>query len=224
MKGLEIKDLSVQTADGQSIIRHLSLHFDDSQIYALVGHNGCGKTTLVETIMGRPNHIVTGGQILLDGEDIAKLPTEQRAKRGLFLALQQPVEAPGISYSDFIRTALVNLGGQHCDFFTVLSDLQDEAKALGFRHFDYRRDLNVGFSGGEKKKSEIIQLFALRPRFAFLDEPDSGLDKDSVNRLAEQLRQLDFPITLIIISHHDRLLSQLQPSATYNLEKLNAPA
>lgn len=220
MKGLEIKDLSISTNDGTPILDKVSLPLKDNQVYALLGRNGRGKSTLVNAIMGSPAYRITHGQILLDGQDITSWTPDQRAKAGLFLAHQYPAEVPGVSYGNFLRTALVNVKGRGFVFADVLKELTSHAQQLGFTHFDYQRDLNVGFSGGEKKKSEILQMLALRPRFAFLDEPDSGLDKMSVRRLAKVLRRLDYPTTLVIISHSDQLLDALQPDATYNLEEL----
>ena len=206
MKGLDIQNLSVATKESKEILHGVTMHFSDHQVYALLGRNGSGKSTLVSTIMGHPHYQITGGQILLDGEDITNLPADERAKRGLFLAMQYPAEVAGVSYANFLRTALARLTNNDFNFLEALNELNSEAKRLGFRHFDPERDLNVGFSGGEKKKSEILQMLILKPRFAFLDEPDSGLDKPSVKELGEQLSKLDYPTTLVIISHHDHLL------------------
>lgn len=220
MKGLKINNLSVATTDGTKILHNISLSFHDGSTYALLGRNGCGKSTLVNVIMGSPEYTVTSGQIALDGVDITNWTPDQRAKAGLFLAHQYPAEIPGVSYGNFLRTVLVNLKSNDFIFGEVLKELEANAKALGFADFDYHRNLNVGFSGGEKKKSEILQMLALRPRFAFLDEPDSGLDKASVRRLAKVLATLNYPTTLIVISHHNHLLEALQPSAVYNMEEL----
>lgn len=200
------------------------MHFNDQKIYALLGRNGSGKSTLVNTIMGHPHYKVTGGKIMLDDEDITNLPADERAKRGLFLAMQYPAEVAGVSYANFLRTALARLTNNNFNFLEALNQLQDEAKRLGFRHFDPERDLNVGFSGGEKKKSEILQMLILKPRFAFLDEPDSGLDKPSVKELCEQLSNLDYSTSLIIISHHDHLLEAVKPNQVYDMEQLNGQA
>ena len=219
MKGLLIDHLSVTTESGKPILNDVSIKFDDNYRYALVGQNGCGKSTLLNAIMGSPVYVVTGGHILLDGTDLADATTDERAKLGLFLASQYPAEIEGVSYADFLRTSLDSLGVKY-QFNDILTNLQTNAKKLGFRNFDYNRDLNVGFSGGEKKKSEILQMLALKPRFAFLDEPDSGLDKISVRRLAELLNEINYPTTLVIVSHHDYLLNSFNNLTTYNLEEL----
>lgn len=221
MSGIKIKNLTVQ-AGSRTIINDLSLDLADNQIYILRGHNGCGKSTLVNAIMGSPDYTVTKGNILLDEQDITDLSTDERAKLGLFIAMQYPVEIAGISYADFLRVSLQSLD-KLTDFSVVLKNLQQNAALLGFANFDYHRDLNVGFSGGEKKKSEILQMLALRPRFAFLDEPDSGLDQQSVQLLSNCLHNLDYPTSLIIITHNQQLLDNLavKPANIINLEKIN---
>lgn len=221
MSGIKIKNLTVQ-AGSRTIINDLSLDLTDNQIYILRGHNGCGKSTLVNAIMGSPDYTVTKGNILLDEQDITDLSTDERAKLGLFIAMQYPVEIAGISYADFLRVSLQSLD-KLTDFSVVLKNLQQNAALLGFTNFDYHRDLNVGFSGGEKKKSEILQMLALRPRFAFLDEPDSGLDQQSVQLLSNYLHNLDYPTSLIIITHNQQLLDSLavKPANIINLEKIN---
>lgn len=221
MSGIKIKNLTVQ-AGSRTIINDLSLDLADNQIYILRGHNGCGKSTLVNAIMGSPDYTVAKGNILLDEQDITDLSTDERAKLGLFIAMQYPVEIAGISYADFLRVSLQSLD-KLTDFSVVLKNLQQNAALLGFTNFDYHRDLNVGFSGGEKKKSEILQMLALRPRFAFLDEPDSGLDQQSVQLLSNCLHNLDYPASLIIITHNQQLLDNLavKPANIINLEKIN---
>ena len=221
MSGIKIKNLTVQ-AGSRTIISDLSLDLADNQIYILRGHNGCGKSTLVNAIMGSPDYTVTKGNILLDEQDITDLSTDERAKLGLFIAMQYPVEIAGISYADFLRVSLQSLD-KLTDFSVVLKNLQQNAALLGFTNFDYHRDLNVGFSGGEKKKSEILQMLTLRPRFAFLDEPDSGLDQQSVQLLSNCLHNLDYPTSLIIITHNQQLLDNLavKPANIINLEKIN---
>ena len=224
MKGLRVEHLSVATIEGKPIFRDVTLDFQDNARYALLGRNGSGKSTLVNVIAGHPHYQITGGKIILDGEDITHLKADERAKRGIFLAMQYPAEIPGVSYANFLRTSLAKLTDNQFNFLEVLNQLQTEATNLGFQHFDYNRDLNVGFSGGEKKKSEILQMLILKPRFAFLDEPDSGLDKISVKYLSDRLRALDYPTTLIIISHHDQLLAAVHPTTTYDMEQFNAVA
>lgn len=218
MRGLELKGLTVKTNDGKTILKDISMRFQDRKNYALLGENGSGKSSLVNAIMGHPYYKITAGKILLDDIDITKLKPNEKAKLGLFLANQYPAEINGVSYGNFLRTALCNLTNNNFNYLEALERLQQEAKRLGFNDFDYNRDLNVGFSGGEKKKSEILQMLVLKPRFAFLDEPDSGLDKPSVKKLAERLADLDYPTSLIIISHHDRLLQSVKLSKTYTLK------
>ena len=220
MKGLAVNNLSV-TINGKKIICNLSLSFLDNQIYALIGRNGSGKSTLLNAIMGAPGYQITSGNIRLDDQDITSMPTGERAQLGLFLAMQYPVEIVGISYADFLRAALTKLHNQKPNMTKVLEELQANARRLNFPNFDYSRDVNVGFSGGEKKKSEIMQMLAIKPRFAFLDEPDSGLDAASVRKLSTILRSLDYPTTIVIVSHNEQLLNDLRPSTTYDMEQLS---
>lgn len=220
MKGLAVNNLSV-TVNGKEIICNLSLSFLDNQIYALVGRNGSGKSTLLNAIMGAPRYQITSGNIRLDDQDITSMPTSERAQLGLFLAMQYPVEIVGISYADFLCTALTKLHNQKPNMTKVLEELQTNARRLNFPNFDYSRDVNVGFSGGEKKKSEIMQMLAIKPRFAFLDEPDSGLDAASVRKLSTILRSLDYPTTIVIVSHNEQLVNNLHPSTIYDMEQLS---
>jgi Fe-S cluster assembly ATP-binding protein len=217
MKGLRLDKLVVETREGKRLLDGVSMEFRDGTNYALLGPNGAGKSSLVAAVMGHPGYVIKSGAIMLDGEDITALTADEKARRGLFLAMQYPVEIAGVSYASFLRTALARRTGNRFNFIEVLTQLGEEARGLGFREFDPERELNVGFSGGEKKKSEILQMLMLRPRFAFLDEPDSGLDKKSVALLAARLQRLDYPTSLILITHHDQVLEAVAPEQTYDL-------
>lgn len=217
MTKLDIKNLSVKV-DNKTILKDLSLEFCDNKIYALTGRNGCGKSTLFNAIMGAPGCEISNGHIFFNGQDIVNLPTDERAKLGMFIGVQYPVELAGVSYGEFLRTTLTNLYGDDIQFKKTLDKLSLNATRLGFKDFDYLRDLNVGFSGGEKKKSEILQMLAIEPKLALLDEPDSGLDKDSVKRLVEVLNNINYPTTIVVITHNDYLLKHLTISNVFNLE------
>jgi Fe-S cluster assembly ATP-binding protein len=164
--------------------------------------------------MGHPHYKIASGKILLDGRDITNLPVNEKAKLGLFLGMQYPTEIEGVSFSSFLRSALAQQSNK-TNFFDVLRELPEKAKSLGFKNFDSTRDLNVGFSGGEKKRSEILQMLVLKPKFAFLDEPDSGLDIDGLTALTNQLTNLDFSTSLTVITHHPKVLKQLNPDVIY---------
>lgn len=217
MKRLEVQDLVVETVDGVRVVDGASMIFEDGKRYALVGRNGAGKSSLLLTIMGHPGYKVVAGDVLLDGKSIVKLSADERAKAGLFLGMQYPCEVAGVSFANFLRTAVARVSQNSRNFLEVLGELKEEALALGFVDFDADRDLNAGFSGGEKKKSEVLQMLMLRPRFGFLDEPDSGLDKKSVELVAKRLAKIDYPTCLVIVSHHDRLLGALEIDETYTL-------
>lgn len=219
MTCLEIRDLSVAT-NNKTILCNLSLELSSNKIYALVGRNGCGKSTLFNAIMGAPEYEITSGNISFNGHDITKLATNERAKLGIFIGIQYPVELSGISYGEFLRSALANLHGDNFQFKKTLDELTANARRLGFDNFDYLRDLNVGFSGGEKKKSEILQMLAIKPKLALLDEPDSGLDKDSIKKLVEVLNNVNYPTTIVITTHNDYLLNHLHISHIFNLEDM----
>jgi Fe-S cluster assembly ATP-binding protein len=217
MKLLEIKNLAVATAEGKPILHDISLRFEVGRRYAILGPNGAGKSALVNSLLSHPHYKITAGQILLDGDDITGLPTDEKARRGLFLGAQYPAEVEGVSFANFLRSALAHQASP-TKFYNILAELERQAAQLNFAKFDSERDLNVGWSGGEKKKSEILQMLALKPSFAFLDEPDSGLDVDGVAALGKVLNQLDFPVGLVVITHHPKALAALSPDVVYILK------
>ncbi|MDR1033024.1 MAG: Fe-S cluster assembly ATPase SufC [Candidatus Nomurabacteria bacterium] len=218
MTALHIRSLSVETKDKRPVLSDISLQFEVGKRYAILGPNGAGKSSLVNAIMSHPHYDITAGQVLLDGADITHLPTDEKARRGLFIGSQYPAEVEGVSFSNFMRTAIARQTDNQVNFFDFLKDLKRQAAALGFKNFDPQRDLGVGFSGGEKKRSEILQMLALKPSFAFLDEPDSGLDVDGVATLGNTLAKLDFPVGLVVITHHHKALAALKPDVVYILK------
>jgi Fe-S cluster assembly ATP-binding protein len=211
---LQIEDFSVATAEGLEILKDISLEFSVGRRYAILGPNGSGKSSLVSALMGHPHYKITSGKIWLGDEDITDLPTDEKARHGLFVGLQYPVEVEGVSFGSFLRTALAGQKTQP-NFFDTLQDLNRQAEDLGFKNFSTERDLNVGFSGGEKKRSEILQMLELKPKFAFLDEPDSGLDIDGRKALMSKLTNLDWPVGLVVASHHTATLQALRPDVVY---------
>src|SRR3989344_5356265 len=174
---LEINDLHV-AVEGKEILRGVTLAVDLGTTHCLMGPNGSGKSTLAHALMGHPKYAITKGSILLDGEDITSLPPNERAKRGLFLSFQYPAEIPGVTLSNFLRTALNNLRSEKLGVLDFHKLLKEKMGQLGMDSAFTKRYLNEGFSGGEKKRAEIPQLLGLQPKFAVLEETDSGLDID----------------------------------------------
>ena len=219
---LKIMDLHV-SVDEKPILKGVSLEIRQGEIHALMGPNGSGKSTLAYTLVGHPKYEVTGGTIEVDGALLNDLDPCQRARLGLFLAFQYPVTIPGVKVADFLRHAVTNVRnparkeGEGLipmrDFRKELKDRMDE---LGMDIEFARRYLNEGFSGGEKKRMEILQLAMLQPKFAILDETDSGLDSDAVRVVSEGLRKLAGPqMGALIITHHERLLEYNVPQFTH---------
>lgn len=196
---------------GKQILRGVDLNIRMGEIHVIMGPNGSGKSTLANTIMGNPAYRITGGKILLEGEDISETGTDYRAKKGIFMAFQSPEEIDGITVSDFLKTAKTAVHQKPpVRFFEFQNQLQDAMNTLQFDGSYARRYLNVGFSGGEKKKSEILQLLMLQPKLAILDETDSGLDVDAVNVVTSGvLSYKNESNALLIISHSTRLLDRL---------------
>src|SRR5881275_25266 len=219
MADFEIKDLRV-SVEGREILKGVSLAVNKGEVHAVMGPNGSGKSTLSHTLMGHPNYKVLGGQVFFKGKDILTLPTEQRAKLGMFLALQYPVVVPGISMSNFLRTATNAKRG---------FDGKDKSKAISVKEFRallknemsvlrmddsfLSRYVNEGFSGGEKKRAEILQMAVLKPEIAIMDETDSGLDIDALRVVAEGVNALAGPaLGVLLITHYQRILNYITPN------------
>ncbi|TFC98242.1 Fe-S cluster assembly ATPase SufC, partial [Cryobacterium sinapicolor] len=188
MSVLEIKDLhvSVETDQGTKQILHgVNLTINEGEIHAIMGPNGSGKSTLAYTIAGHPKYTVDSGSILLDGEEVTTMTVDQRARAGLFLAMQYPVEIPGVTVTNFLRTAKTAIDGTAPPIRTWIKDVRESMKQLRMDKSFAERNVNEGFSGGEKKRNEILQLELLKPRFAVLDETDSGLDVDALKIVSE---------------------------------------
>ena len=219
---LKITDLHVRVED-TPILRGVDLELRQGEVHALMGPNGSGKSTLAYTLIGHPKYEITGGQIEIDGTPLNDLDPNERARLGLFLAFQYPVTIPGVKVADFLRLALSNIrnpdrkeGEELMPMREFRKELRDRMTELNMDHEFARRYLNEGFSGGEKKRMEILQLAMLRPKFAILDETDSGLDSDAVRVVSEGLSQLTGPdMGVLIITHHDRLLEYNRPQHTH---------
>ena len=216
---LEVKDLHVCVED-KEILHGLNLTVGYDEAHVLMGPNGTGKSTLGYAITGNPAYTVTGGQILFEGEDITALPVNERAKNGIFLSFQNPLEVPGVTLSAFIRSALEQKTGSRLRLWDFKKKLSETMKLLSMDESYAERDLNVGFSGGEKKKAEILQMLMLEPKLAILDETDSGLDVDAVRTVSEGVRLFRERThgSLLIITHATRILEALHVDAAHVME------
>ncbi|MBX8635348.1 MAG: Fe-S cluster assembly ATPase SufC [Thermoplasmata archaeon] len=209
---LVIKDLRV-SIEGKQILKGINLTVRQGEVHAIMGPNGSGKSTLSYALMGHPKYHVTGGQVLLDGEDIMALAPDKRARLGLFLGFQYPVEVPGVRLGNFLRIAY---NGAHADnqlsptkFFRLL---KEKVNLLGIDENFIGRSLNEGFSGGEKKRAEVLQMAVLQPKFGILDETDSGLDIDSLKIVSNAINTMAGPgIGLVLVTHYQRLLQYITP-------------
>ena len=222
MSTLEIKDLyaHVETKDGiKPILKGVNLTVNSGETHAIMGPNGSGKSTLAYTLAGHPKYIVDSGQVLLDGEDILKMTPDERAKAGIFLAMQYPVEVPGVSMTNFLRTAKTEVDGKAPAIRTWTKELSEAMKRLKMDPKFATRSVNEGFSGGEKKKAEILQLLMLKPALALLDETDSGLDVDAVKTVASGIKAYhNADNALIIITHNAKILEGLQVDYVHVLD------
>lgn len=213
MSSIVIQDLSV-SIQNQEIIRGLNLEFSQGEVHAIMGPNGSGKSTLAKVIAGHPDYEVTGGDILLDGESILGMEPDDRAHRGLFLAFQYPMEIPGVSNANFLRAALQARlpEGEELEATEFYQRLYDKMDLLEIPRQFTARAVNEGFSGGEKKRNEILQLAMLEPAFAILDETDSGLDIDALKIVAKGVNTLRGPgLGILLITHYQRLLNYIIP-------------
>src|SRR5215467_11936403 len=198
--------------EGKPILRGVDLTVRQGEIHALMGPNGSGKSTLSNVIMGRPGYVVTEGSVVLNGEDITRLTADERAKRGLFLAMQYPTEVPGVSVVNFLRTAYQSIKGEQISAMAFRKHMKAQMDRLGIEDAMVQRYVNQGFSGGEKKRNEVLQLAVLEPSLAILDETDSGLDIDSLKLVAESVNELAGPdLGVLIITHYQRMLNYITP-------------
>jgi Fe-S cluster assembly ATP-binding protein len=216
MSVLEIKDLhvSVETDQGtKQILRGVNLTINEGEIHAIMGPNGSGKSTLAYTIAGHPKYHVESGSILLDGAEVLTMTVDQRARAGLFLAMQYPVEIPGVTVTNFLRTAKTAIDGEAPAIRTWIKDVRGAMTNLRMDKSFAERNVNEGFSGGEKKRNEILQLELLKPRFAVLDETDSGLDVDALKIVSEGVNRAkeNTGLGLLLITHYTRILRYIHP-------------
>ena len=216
MAKLEIKNLhvTVDTEQGvKEILRGVDLVINSGESHAIMGPNGSGKSTLAYTIAGHPKYTVTEGEILLDGENVLEMSVDERARAGLFLAMQYPVEIPGVSVSNFLRTAKTAIDGEAPALRTWIKDVRQAMDSLKMDSSFTERNVNEGFSGGEKKRHEILQLDLLKPKIAVLDETDSGLDVDALKIVSEGVNRAkqENDFGLLLITHYTRILKYIKP-------------
>lgn len=207
---LTINNLTT-SADDKTILRDLNLKINSGETHILMGPNGAGKSTLGNVILGNPQYTVDKGSIIWEDEDITTLRTDERAKKGMFMSFQSPIEIPGISISQFIRTAMEANSTQKIRFKDFRAKINEAIKTLNINPNWINRELNVGFSGGERKKIEMLQLLMLQPKFAILDETDSGLDVDAVKTVSQGIEafQKEDNHSLLIITHNSKILQYL---------------
>lgn len=218
---LTIENLHV-SVDGTPILKGIDLEIGAGEVHAIMGPNGSGKSTLSYTLAGREGYEITDGRIAFDGQDLAEMDTDARARAGLFLAFQYPVEIPGVTTMNFLRTALNAIrksrGEDELDGMEFLKLIRSKAKDLGVKDEMIKRPLNVGFSGGEKKRVEMLQMAVLDPRFAVLDETDSGLDIDALKIVADGVNAFrGAEKGLLMITHYQRLLNHIVPDVVHVL-------
>jgi Fe-S cluster assembly ATP-binding protein len=217
MSTLEIRDLHASVTDAageaQEVLRGVNLTVSAGETHAIMGPNGSGKTTLAYAIAGHPKYVVTKGSVTLDGEDVLKLSVDARARAGLFLAMQYPVEVPGVTVSNFLRTAVTAVRGEAPKLRQFVKELNTNMADLAMDPAFAQRNLNEGFSGGEKKRHEILQLQLLNPKIAILDETDSGLDIDALRVVSAGINKFaaDGEHGVLLITHYTRILDYVKP-------------
>ena len=219
---LEIKKLSAKVKDSDlDILDNFSLKIKDGEIHAIMGPNGTGKSTLSKTIMGHYLYEVTSGDIIFNGESLLKLDVDERAKKGIFLCMQDPTVIEGVSNSEFLRTAQGEITNEKVNLYTFIKEIEKSMDEVKLDSNLLHRSINKGFSGGEKKKNEILQLKVLKPKFIILDELDSGLDVDSLKIVCKNIKNYmkeNKKASLLIITHYPRILEYLKPDYVHILK------
>ena len=216
MSVLEIKNLQVSVvtdAGDKEILRGVDITIKSGETHAIMGPNGSGKSTLAYSIAGHPKYIITGGSVTLDGADVLEMSVDERAKAGLFLAIQYPVEVPGVSVSNFLRTAVTAIRGEAPKVRTWVREVKAAMASLNMDTAFSERNVNEGFSGGEKKRHEILQMELLKPKIAILDETDSGLDVDALRIVSEGVNRVkaNSELGVMLITHYTRILRYIKP-------------
>ena len=216
MSVLEIRDLHVSVGeddDAKEILRGVTLTVRSGETHAIMGPNGSGKSTLAYSIAGHPKYTITGGTVTLDGEDVLAMKVDERARAGLFLAMQYPVEVPGVTVSNFLRTAKTAVDGEAPKLRTWVKDVKEAMGNLRMDPAFAERNVNEGFSGGEKKRHEILQMELLKPKIAILDETDSGLDVDALRIVSEGVNRAkeNTEVGVLLITHYTRILRYIKP-------------
>ncbi|NDI11347.1 MAG: Fe-S cluster assembly ATPase SufC, partial [Actinobacteria bacterium] len=216
MSVLEIKNLQVSVvtdAGDKEILRGVDLTIRSGETHAIMGPNGSGKSTLAYSIAGHPKYLITGGSVTLDGADVLEMTVDERAKAGLFLAMQYPVEVPGVSVSNFLRTAVTAIRGEAPKVRTWVGEVKEAMASLNIDTAFSERNVNEGFSGGEKKRHEILQMELLKPKIAILDETDSGLDVDALRIVSEGVNRVkaNSELGVMLITHYTRILRYIKP-------------
>ena len=224
MSVLEIKNLQVSVvtdAGNKEILRGVDLTIRSGETHAIMGPNGSGKSTLAYSIAGHPKYLITGGSVTLDGADVLEMSVDERAKAGLFLAMQYPVEVPGVSVSNFLRTAVTAIRGEAPKVRTWVGEVKAAMASLNIDTAFSERNVNEGFSGGEKKRHEILQMELLKPKIAILDETDSGLDVDALRIVSEGVNRVkaNSELGVMLITHYTRILRYIKPDFVHVFAK-----
>ena len=216
MNKLVIKDLYVSAGD-KEILKGIDLQINEGEIHAIMGPNGNGKSTLLSTIMGHPAYTVTSGSIEFNGEDVLKMSVDERSRKGLFLAMQYPKEIAGVTNSDFLRAAINARLDKNISLFKFIKEMEGNISRLRMKEDLAHRFVNDGFSGGEKKRNEILQMMMLHPKIAMLDEIDSGLDVDAIKLVSDAILNLkeESNLGLLIVSHYERFFTMIKPSHSH---------